>query len=216
MNQNISDKGKKLLNLYDQMVKEGYNKSDGTKTNDVYNDFELRKFKSILKPLFDEKKIKSVLDYVSVGSNWSNANFDKKSGLSAMKFFNIEKINYYEPARNIDQRTLCDCVVCFDVLEHVFVFDLREILRDIFINAKKLVILNVACYEASALLPNGENAHVTKRPPMWWKGFVDSISIEFKNIEIFLICSTSYNEVVNFAKWKSKDWLDDPNFAIVR
>ena len=28
--------------------------------------------------------------------------------------------------------------------------------------------INVACYNAAALLPNGENAHVTVRAPSWW------------------------------------------------
>ena len=36
--------------------------------------------------------------------------------------------------------------------------------------ANRLVVLNIACYKATALLPNGKNAHVTVRDPMWWKG----------------------------------------------
>ena len=62
-----------------------------------------------------------------------------------------------------DERASVDCVACFDVLEHIYVLEVGTVLRNIFSHAKKLVILNVVCYEASALLPNGENAHITVR-----------------------------------------------------
>ena len=57
----------------------------------------------------------------------------------------------------------------FDVLEHIFISDIPYVIHDVFSYSKKLVIINVACYEASALLPNGENTHITVRPPLWWK-----------------------------------------------
>ena len=78
--------------------------------------------------------------------------------------FGLNKVHRYDNPK-IDERTLVDCVVCFDVLEHIFVSDVATVLRDFF-TCKKLVILNVACYEANALLPNGENAHITVLVPL--------------------------------------------------
>ena len=54
--------------------------------------------------------------------------------------------------------------------------------------------------------PNGENAHVTVRTPDWWKGVIDTISINFPSINILLICSTSYNQGIIFDKYKAEDW----------
>jgi len=49
-----------------------------------------------------------------------------------------------------------------------------KVVSELFSLAKKLLIINVACYEAAALLPNGENAHITTRNAHWWKGVIDA------------------------------------------
>ena len=99
-----------------------------------------------------------------------------------------------------------DCVVCFDVLEHVFISDLKNVISDLYRYAKKTVVIQVACYNANAKLPNGENAHVTVREPMWWKGFLDSVSTEFENINTLLICTTKEKKVFTFKIWSAKKW----------
>jgi FkbM family methyltransferase len=65
-----------------------------------------------------------------------------------------------------------DGVICTDVLEHCPEEDLPWILDEIFRYAKGFVYLNVACYPARKTLPNGENAHITVRPPQWWDALV--------------------------------------------
>lgn len=65
-----------------------------------------------------------------------------------------------------------DGVVCTDVLEHCPEEDLPWILDEIFGYATRFVYLNVACFPARKHLPNGENAHVTIRPPEWWRSLV--------------------------------------------
>ena len=67
-----------------------------------------------------------------------------------------------------------DGVICTDVLEHCPEEDLPWILDEIFGYAKRFVYLNVACYPARKTLPNGENAHITVRPPDWWHERVKS------------------------------------------
>ena len=91
----------------------------------------------------------------------------------------------HEPARNIDQIQKSECVIGIDVLKHVFVLDISVILRDIFSYANRLVIRNIAFYKARALLPSGENAHVTVQDPMWWKSTLDSISTDFPSVTLF-------------------------------
>ena len=216
----LSIKGIRLIEFYNQMSTEGYARSDGKnikKTNDQsssFSSFELRRYREVLLPYFKKYNIKSILDYGCGGSNWELESFDIKSTKSAKEYFSLEQISYYEPALKLDQRKMADCVACFDVLEHIFITDTTKILRDIFRFSKKLVVLNIACYKAYALLPNGENAHVTIRDPLWWKGMIDSISIDFPDINILLICSVSYSTIQVFECWKVKEWNQTSKFEI--
>ena len=216
----LSKKGKELIKFYERMSTEGYERRDGNYINkkdnqsSSFSSFELRRFREILLPYFKKYNIKSILDYGCGGSNWELEGFDIKSTKSAKEFFLLEKVFLYEPALKIDQRKKADCITCFDVLEHIFISDIAKIVRDIFRLSKKLVILNIACYKASALLPNGENAHITVRDPSWWKGFIDSISIDYPDINILLFCSTGYNTIKLFECWKVKEWNQSTKFEI--
>ena len=62
-----------------------------------------------------------------------------------------------------------DAVICTDVLEHIPEEDIPWILDELFGYAEKLLYVNIACYPAKAILPNGENAHCTIKPVEWWR-----------------------------------------------
>ena len=70
-------------------------------------------------------------------------------------------------------RARFDGVISTDVLEHCPAEDIPWIIDEIFSFADEFVYLNVACYPAKKLLPNGENAHCTIEPPEWWKAHFD-------------------------------------------
>jgi hypothetical protein len=209
----FSPKGLKLIELYEQMADQGYERADGKKVESAYNDFELKKFRNHVSTYIKTPYIKTVLDYGCGGSNWDVPNFDPSNGQSAKEYFDLEKVFYYEPARDVDERQKVDCVVSFDVLEHIFISDVPAVLRDICLYAKQMVIINVACYDAAARLPNGENAHITVRKPQWWKGVLDVISIEYPHLNMVLFCSTGYNKVVNFNVWRAQNWQDSETFV---
>jgi hypothetical protein len=134
--------------------------------------------------------------------------------MNAKKFFNLDNIFLYEPARNIDQRQVCDAVVNFDVLEHIYISDIPRVIRELFSLAERLLIVNVACYPARALLPNGENAHITVRPPLWWKGMFDSIACEFPNVAVQLYCSTGWRKVEAYKLMSASDWQHQKGFVV--
>lgn len=209
----LSEKGQKLIQLYETMADSGYDRTDGARIEKAYNDFELRKFRAHVKPVYQDFRIKTVLDYGCGGSDWNAPNFDE-TGISAKDFFKLNDVYRYEPARDLDERQKADCVNNFDVLEHIFVSDVPNVLRDILSYARKLAVINVACYKSGALLPNGENAHITARPPLWWKGMLDNISTEFPDVSIMLLCSTSFRDVEMYPIWKAQDWQDVPEFDI--
>ena len=209
----FSSKGRQLIEMYGQMAREGYDRSDEQHVEVAFSDFELRPFRPQIREILQNHAIRNVLDYGCGGSDWNMPGFDD-NGQSAVQYFNLESAYRYEPARGIDERRKVDCVVSFDVLEHIFVADVPKVLRDIYSCAGRLVILNVACYPAQALLPNGENAHITVRQPLWWKGMVDCITPEFPNVTTCLICSTAWRQATGFPQWSGNGWQASETFVI--
>ena len=209
----LSIKGQELIKLYKHMAADGYEKSDGSKIISAYNVFELRKFRNICKEQFLKHNVETVLDYGGGGSDWNAPNFDSVSGKSARDYFGVRKVTTFEPARNLMKKKISDCVVCVDVLEHIFISDIPIVIEELFSLTKKLLIINVACYKASALLPNGENAHITVRSSDWWKGVIDSISTKFEGVNVMLICSDTYASGLVFETFSSADWLSSDRFV---
>ena len=213
-NLTLSKQGESLLKLYESMATEGYYRQNGSKVEKAYNNFELRKFRHICKEHISNPDIKTVLDYGGGGSDWDAPGFEPKSGASAKKFFDVENVTTFEPARNKMEKQDSDCVVCMDVLEHIFITDVANVVDELFSLAKKLLVINVACYKAAALLPNGENAHITLRNPDWWKGVIDSVAIKYPDVKVLLICSKTFKTGVIFQPFKSKDWHSSSKYSI--
>ena len=202
----LSKKGNALIKLYEEMAARGIDTVDGTRKEKVYNDFQLRKFRHICKHQISNEKIKTVLDYGGGGSDWDAPGFDTGTKQSAKQFFQIQSVHTFEPARGLMEKKKADCVVCMDVLEHIFIEDIPKVVSELFALSKKLLVVNVACYKAAALLPNGENAHITVRGADWWKGVFDVISSNYIDIEVLLICSNTFSSGVIFKSFKFADW----------
>jgi tetratricopeptide (TPR) repeat protein len=199
-----------LIALYTQMAEHGYNTVDNQQIQVAFSDMEIIKFKDTVKLIFDHFTVKTLLDYGCGGSNYHQAGFSGER--SAVEFFGLDEVFLYEPARNIDARQQADAVICFDVLEHIFITDIPKVIRELFKYSKKVLIVNVACYKARALLPNGENAHITVRPAIWWKGMFDAIAIEYPDISLQLLCSPQYLHAESFDLYKASDWENSEFF----
>jgi hypothetical protein len=204
-------KHEQLLAMYAQMATQGYQTRDHQTISSAFNDMEIRKFRDNVKTLLQQFGVRSLLDYGCGGSNYEAPGFAGE--LSAQTFFGLDQVRRFEPARNIDERAPSDAVLCFDVLEHVFISEVPRTLRELFGLTQKLLILNIACYPARALLPNGENAHITVRPSAWWKGMVDAVAIEFPHIAVQLYCSKTYTQVEGWALRRASDWEAAPTFV---
>ena len=204
LNLKLSDKGNELLEMYKSMVESGY-------SNDLFN---LRNYRKFVKQKFEEFNINTVLDYGSGQSNWKKKDFDLESKKNAIDYFNLKEILKYEPAAQESEKRAADCVLCIDVLEHIFISDLKNVIDDLYKHAKKLILIQVACYEAKAKLPNGENAHITVRNPMWWKGFVDAVSSNYYSASTVLMCSNTYKDVTVFQTWGPKIWNQSPTYTV--
>ena len=145
-----------------------------------------------IKTIANHFKSKTALDYGSGGSDLNTEEISE--GVSFRDYVGLKKIYQFEPARDLKKKGKFDMVLSFDVLEHIFIADLPWVINDIFSKANKCVLINVACYEAAALLPNGENAHITLRHPLWWLGQLEGLSTLHKNVAWGLFTSQDYNE----------------------
>jgi hypothetical protein len=211
----FSRKGQELIALYGQMAREGYERTDKRQVTNPFSLFGLQAYRKAMLGVFQAHAIQTVLDYGCGGSDWRLAGFDG-SGASAVDYFKLKNAFRYEPARNLDERQRVDCVLSFDVLEHIFISDVPAVLREMFSLASRLLVLNVACYPAAAKLPNGENAHITVRQPTWWKGMIDGISVEYPAVSVLLICSTGWRKSRAYRVWKADTWQQSATFVVPR
>ncbi len=210
----FSPKGQELINMYTKMAQEGYERINQARVEVAFSDFELRAYREQLRAVFQRYAIKTVLDYGCGGSDWQASDFDDVTGQSAQDYFTLQGAYRYEPARKLDERRRVDCVIAFDVLEHIFIADVPRVVRDMFAYADKLLVINVACYPAVAQLPNGENAHITVREPAWWKGMIDGISVDYPAIAVCLICSTEWRNSYTFPEWSAASWQASETFVV--
>ncbi len=201
-----SHKYDELIKIYSDIAMNGSYKRDGTfiPPNQLFGMSGQIKFKKILKELFIKYKIKSLLDYGAGQGSWENK-IDESQTLK--DYLNLDKVNYFEPARALNKKMISECVVSFDVLEHVFISDIPWVIYDIFSHASKLVIINAACYPAGKILPNKENVHITVREPFWWKGMIDGIANLFPNINYVVLASKTMKDVTLYEDVSREDYL---------
>ena len=86
-------------------------------------------------------------------------------------YWDIDEVRCYDPS--YDRYSALpegqfDGVISTDVLEHCIEDDIPWIVEEMFSYATRFVYAAIACYPAMAMLPTGENAHTTVRPPEWW------------------------------------------------
>jgi hypothetical protein len=206
----LSNQYNELLSFYKQMAENGYNRNDGTFVEKVYSDAEPHKFAEQIKKIVEHFNAKNCLDYGSGGSDLNKTKL--VNGEKFIDYVGLKKIKSFEPARNKKKKDKCDIVLCFDVLEHVFINDVPWVINDLFKYATKCIVINVACYNAAALLPNGENAHITVRPPSWWLGQIECISSLHPEIYWALFTSEGYNNAKFYGVHRMKDRLDSKNY----
>lgn len=81
-----------------------------------------------------------------------------------------------------------DAVIATDVLEHIPEEDIQWVLEEFFSHARKFVFAVATCFPAKKTLPNGENAHCTVRPPMWWRAQMEAASRRHPGVR-WTLCS---------------------------
>jgi len=67
--------------------------------------------------------------------------------------------------------------------------------------------MNVACYPAIALLPNGENAHININNPDWWHKKILPLKKKFPYLKIICICTKKEDNKISYLPLQYDDKL---------
>jgi len=190
----------KNLNYYKDMHKYGYHLIDGRKrdSKDAYDGKSTLAFAPIIKEIIKKENINNMIDYGCGKGNFYSKSFDLEGKLipPLRKFWDIEIKLYdpcYEKYSKFEKDETFDLLICIDVLEHIPETDIEWILDRFFKISKKYIFINVACYEAIALLPDGENAHINIQKPIWWSNKLEKFQRNNKEMKVICICTVKDN-----------------------
>ena len=190
---NPSSTFKKLENYYRKIHDEGV---QGEDPKLIYDGLSTVIFADLIKIIIKKNSLSTLLDYGSgKGNRYYNKSIYGKKMYPPLKDYWKIKPTLFDPGvpYKKPKNKIFDIVISIDVLEHIPFQDLNWVIEEIFSFAKKIVFLNIACYPANKLLPNGQNAHVSIFPPLWWCGFISSIAGKYKK-KCFLVCTFIENE----------------------
>ena len=182
------------------MHREGYKLIDGSKINerDAYDGHSTLVFAKLIRDIIKKNQIETMLDY-GCGKGFFYSNESNQNGIkinSLKDYWKID-IDLYDPCYEknsfIDEKKKYDLVISIDVLEHIPSQDTDWVLEKIISKAKKYVFINVACYSAIAILPNGENAHINVNEPKWWHEKILKLKKIYQHVKIICVCSLKEN-----------------------
>ena len=190
----------KNISYYKDMHKNGYDLINGRKrdSKDAYDGKSTVTFAQIIKEIIKNENIKNMIDYGCGKGKFYNNGFNLGNKLvpPLRKFWNIDIKLYdpcYEKYSKFEKDQTFDLTICIDVLEHIPESDIEWILDRFFKISKKFIFINVACYEAIALLPNGENAHINIQKPIWWLNRFEKLLKDHKEIKVICVCTIKDN-----------------------
>ena len=181
------------------MHKDGFNLSNGkTRTSEKsYYGQSTIDFSHIIKNIIDRNSYNTLLDYGCGKAFYYDNEFilAEKKIKSLRDYWDID-IYLYDPCFETYSKfpkVKVELSICIDVLEHIPNQDIDWVLHKIFNSTEKFSFINVACYSALALLPNGKNAHTNIKSPKWWFEkliFFKKNYKEYKNLKIICLCAT--------------------------
>ena len=182
------------------MHKYGYNLIDGKKraSKDAYDGKSTLAFAPMIKEIIKNENINNMIDYGCGKGNFYSNSFNLGGSLipPLREFWDIDITLYdpcYEKYSKFKKDETFDLTICIDVLEHIPETDIEWILDRFFKISKKFIFINVACYEAIALLPDGENAHINIQKPIWWSNKLEKFQKNHQDVKVICICTIKDN-----------------------
>ncbi len=206
------------IEYYKKMHLEGYNLIDGRKRSpqDAYDGKSTLIYATLIKEIIKKNNIKNILDYGCGKAFYyeNKTNLYDINNQSLKQLWQVDIDLYdpcYEDRSNIEENKKYDLVLCIDVLEHIPQIDIDWVLNRLISKANKYLFINVACYPAIALLPNGENAHINLNNPDWWHKKILKLKKNNKFCKIICICTLKENGEVKYFPLQYDDKLSNYN-----
>ena len=140
-----------------------------------------------IRPEIELLRPQSILDY---GCGQSNL-------MEALKLnYPVQRYRYDPaiPAISAKPGEVVDLLINIDVLEHIEEADLDEVIGDMRTSCRNAIII-IDLTPASAILPDGRNAHVTLKPAEWWKARLK------KHFDYIEPIATARNSRAGFKTW---------------
>lgn len=158
-----------LKSLYQKMHKD----------RDMFDGRSLEPHIEAITKLVAQYQPKTLLDYgCGKATRYHQFKLEKKWGVKA---------SFYDPGYEKFSRKpegKFDAVICTDVMEHCPEEDVAWILEDLFTYANKFIYMNIACFSAQKMLPNGENAHCTIKNKSWWEALITPLKLQNPHLEV--------------------------------
>jgi hypothetical protein len=177
---NPSPRYRELLALYQAAHAKGL-PDQNIAAEETFSGQSLGEHAGLVRQLIHLTGAKTLLDYGAGKGQLYRASGIKIGGEivpDIRTYWGIKDVHLYDPGHapySALPSDSFDAVICTDVLEHVPQEDIQWVLAEIFGFARKFVFANVASYPAQKSLPNGENAHATVQPPLWWRQQIDRV-----------------------------------------
>ena len=88
------------------------------------------------------------------------------------KVFKMIEVTNYDPFhpkwKDAPEPTVHDVVHCTDVMEHVELECVDNVIKYIAQHARFMACFTIGIEDAIKKLPDGRNAHITQKSPKWW------------------------------------------------
>lgn len=197
--ENPSPRYREMEKMYQTMHKEGDSRNE-IPAEKTFDGRSLAPHIDQINNLLQATQSKTLLDYgCGKAEAYDNLKINVKGGSEIIGLKNLWKgidIRLYDPGYGPFQsfpEGKYDGVISTDVLEHITKEDMPWVIEEILGFANKFVYLNIACYPAHKILPNGENAHITQESPGWWVDLVHEIKrSKYNNLIVVLAIDDKY------------------------
>ena len=182
-----------LIDQYKHAHKNGIKKNNQALPKDItFDGKSLRPWIKHIRDLINLTDSKSILDYGCGKAKFYNNKININNILykNLGEYWKIDEIKLFDPGVQ-EYETYpdknYDGVICTDVLEHINLIDLKNVVEDIFKFSNKFIFFVISTILDQKLLSDGRNVHQTVKDEKWWKNFFSPIIDEFKHINCIVV-----------------------------
>ena len=182
-----------LVNLYKLAHKNGIKKNEFFLPHNItFDGKSLAHWIQHLKKIINNSNSKTILDYGCGKAKYYNNKIQvgRKYYKGVADYWELEEVKLFDPGveeyQNYPTKKY-DGVICTDVLEHVSIADLDNVVQDILGFSNKFVFFVISTILDKKTLDDGRNVHQTVKSEDWWKGFFLKFKKHSTNLNVIVM-----------------------------